>query len=225
MTHAKARGFTLIEVLVALVGLALMAGLSWRGLDSMMRTRDASQQRVDEVAVLQTALAQWRTDLDAATPLPGVTGAQGVDWDGRVLRIVRRSTIPQADGSDAGLWVVGWTLRNDGAPQWVRWQSQPVRDRASLLQAWQDAAQWGQNAGTALRAQETPLFPLSRWQLFYFRSDSWSNPLSSTGAPSGSNTEPIPDGIRLVLVLPPTAPIRGEVTLDWVRPTFSAPRS
>jgi general secretion pathway protein J len=180
---------------------------------------------VDEIAVLQTALAQWRTDLDAATPMPGGLEAQGIDWDGRVLRIVRRSTLPQADGSDAGLWVVGWTLRNDGSPQWVRWQSQPVRDRAGLLQAWQDAAQWGQNAGTALRAQETPLFPLSRWQLFYFRSDSWSNPLSSTGAPSGSNTESIPDGIRLVLVLPPTAPVRGELTLDWVRPTFSAPRS
>ena len=157
MRPLQARGFTLVEVLVALVGLALMAGLSWRGLDSMMRTRDASQQRVDEVAVLQTALAQWRTDLDAATLLPGASDAQGVDWDGRVLRIVRRSTIPQADGSDAGLWVVGWTLRNDSAPQWVRWQSPPVRDRASLLQAWQDAAQWGQNAGTALRAQETTL--------------------------------------------------------------------
>jgi general secretion pathway protein J len=225
MTQAKTRGFTLIEVLVALVGLALMAGLSWRGLDSMVRARDASQQRIDEVAVVQTALAQWRTDLDAATHLPGMTGTQGIDWDGRVLRIVRRSTLPQADGSDAGLWVVGWTLRNDSAPQWVRWQSPPVRDRASLLQAWQDAAQWGQNAGTALRAQETTLFALTRWQLFYFRSDSWSNPLSSTGAPAGASTDAIPDGIRLLLTLPPTAPIRGEITLDWVRPTFSAPRS
>ena len=75
------RGFTLIEVLVALVGLALMAGLSWRGLDSMMRTRDASQQRVDEVAVLQTALAQWRTDLDAVVSL---AGTPALDWDGRV---------------------------------------------------------------------------------------------------------------------------------------------
>ena len=69
MRPLQARGFTLVEVLVALVGLALMAGLSWRGLDSMMRTRDASQQRVDEVAVLQTALAQWRTDLDAESLL------------------------------------------------------------------------------------------------------------------------------------------------------------
>lgn len=107
MRPLQARGFTLVEVLVALVGLALMAGLSWRGLDSMMRTRDASQQRVDEVAVLQTALAQWRTDLDAATLLPGASDAQGVDWDGRVLRIVRRSTIRKrmAATPACGSWV------------------------------------------------------------------------------------------------------------------------
>lgn len=225
MTTRALRGFTLVEVLVALVGLALMAGLSWRGLDSMVRTRDASQARVDEVAVVQTTLAQWRTDLDAATTLPGWSTSHGIDWDGRVLRILRRSSLPHLDGTDGGLWVVGWTLRNDSTPQWIRWQSAPVRDRASLLQAWQDAAQWGQNAGTAWRAQETVLFPLSRWQLFYFRGDSWSNPLSSTGTAPGSPVEALPDAIRLVLTLPEQAPLRGTLTLDWVRPTFSAPRS
>ena len=81
MTQTKARGFTLIEVLVALVGLALMAGLSWRGLDSMVRARDASQQRIDEVAVVQTALAQWRTDLDAATR--GIANLSGWAWNAR----------------------------------------------------------------------------------------------------------------------------------------------
>lgn len=225
MSTRKARGFTLIEVLVALVGLALMAGLSWRGLDGMMRAREASQFRVDEVAVVQTALAQWRADLDATTTLPGWRERHGVEWDGRVLRILRRSTTPQADGSDAGLWVVGWTLRNDARPQWLRWQSAPVRDRAGLEKAWQEAAQWGQNAGTALRAQETPLFPVTGWQIFYFRGDSWSNPLSSAGTTASTSPEAIPDGIRLVLTLPDAAVIRGKLTLDWVRPTFSAPRS
>jgi general secretion pathway protein J len=225
MNQRLSRGFTLVEVLVALVGLALMAGLSWRGLDSMMRARDDSQARVDEVAVLQTVLAQWRTDLDAATTLPNWSNAHGIDWDGRVLRILRRSAQLGADGIDPGLWVVGWTLRNDSRMQWIRWQSQPVRDQASLVQAWQDAAQWGQNAGTALRAQETPLFPATSWQLYYFRSDGWSNPLSSPGTGAGNPAEAIPDGIRLILSLPVQATLGGTITLDWVRPTFSAPRS
>lgn len=225
MTRQHVRGFTLIEVLVALVGLALMAGLSWRGLDGMMRARDASQTHIDEVAVVQTVLTQWRTDLDAATSLPGWNSGHGIDWDGRVLRILRRSTLPEADGRDAGLWVVAWTLRNDTTPQWLRWQSPPVRDRAALSQAWQDAAQWGQSADTALRARETPLLALTSWQLFYFRGDSWSNPLSSEGAAAGTGAAAIPDGIRLVLTLPDVAPLRGTLSLDWVRPTFSAPRS
>ena len=33
------RGFTLIELLVALAAMAVMAGLSWRGLDGMLRAQ------------------------------------------------------------------------------------------------------------------------------------------------------------------------------------------
>ena len=34
------RGFTLIELLIAITLMAVLAGLSWRGLDSLMRSRD-----------------------------------------------------------------------------------------------------------------------------------------------------------------------------------------
>ena len=37
----KARGFTLVEVLVALVVMSILAGLSWQGVDAMVRSRDA----------------------------------------------------------------------------------------------------------------------------------------------------------------------------------------
>ena len=39
------KGFTLIEVLVAIGILALMAVLSWRGLDGMTRSQALTQQR------------------------------------------------------------------------------------------------------------------------------------------------------------------------------------
>ena len=61
----KQKGFTLIELLIAITLMAVLAGLSWRGLDSLMRSRDITQAQVDKTAVLQTVLAQWQADLNA----------------------------------------------------------------------------------------------------------------------------------------------------------------
>ena len=57
-------GFTLIEVLVASAILALMALISWRGLDGMSKAQVALQTRSDANQTWQVGLAQWRTDLD-----------------------------------------------------------------------------------------------------------------------------------------------------------------
>ena len=216
----KQRGFTLIELLIAITLMAVLAGLSWRGLDSLMRSRDITQAQVEKMAVLQTVLAQWQADLNAVQPVTSITDA-GVQWDGRTLRITRRATAWQADGADAGLWVVAWTLRNN---QWLRWQSSPVQTRAALQQAWANAERWGQNPSSDDAALETALIPLDAWQLTYFRGNAWTNPLSSSGGTSETNTTGqgvLPDAIRLQIELPATTGVRGRITLDWVRPNFS----
>ncbi len=226
----KQRGFTLIELLIAITLMAVLAGLSWRGLDSLMRSRDITQAQVDKTTVLQTVLAQWQADLNAVQPVPSITEA-GVQWDGRTLRLTRRATAWRADGADAGLWVVAWTLRNN---QWLRWQSAPVQTRAALQQAWANAERWGQNPSADDAAFETTLIPLEAWQLTYFRGNAWTNPLSSTGNTdtnsSASNLTPqtnaagqsgLPDAIRLQMDLPAQTGMRGRITLDWVRPNFS----
>lgn len=231
MTNAKAqRGFTLIELLIAITLMAVLAGLSWRGLDSLMRSRDITQAQVDKTAVLQTVLAQWQADLNATQPVPSVADA-GVLWDGRTLRITRRATAWRADGADAGLWVVAWTLRGN---QWLRWQSAPLQTRAALQQAWANAERWGQNPSADDAAFETGLIPLDSWQLTYFRGNAWTNPLSSTGNTDTNNSAvggtpqtnttgqgALPDAIRLQIDLPASTGVRGRITLDWVRPNFS----
>jgi len=220
---AKQQGFTLIELLIAITLMAVLAGLSWRGLDSLMRSRDITQAQVDKTAVLQTVLAQWQADLNAVQPVPALTDA-GVQWDGRTLRLTRRATAWRADGADAGLWVVAWTLRGN---QWLRWQSAPLQTRAALQQAWANAERWGQNPSSDDAAFETPLIPLDAWQLTYFRSNAWTNPLSSAGTPDLTpQTNPtsqgvLPDAIRLQIDLPASTGVRGRITLDWVRPNFS----
>jgi general secretion pathway protein J len=206
------RGFTLIELLIAITLMAVLAGLSWRGLDSLMRSRDITQAQVNKTAVLQTVLAQWQADLNALQTVPSINDA-GVNWDGRTLRLTRRATTWRAQGGDAGLWVVAWTQRNN---QWMRWQSAPVQSRSALQQAWTQAERWGQNPSSNDAAFETLLAPLDAWQLTYFRGNAWTNPLSSD-----TGQAVLPDAIRLQLDLPASSGLRGRLTLDWVRPNFS----
>lgn len=211
------RGFTLIELLVAISVMALMALLSWRGIEGMRRAQNQLQSRADDALSLQVGLAQWRTDLDAMTSLPGTAA---LDWDGRVLRLTRRHAL----SVPAHVQVVAWTLR-DG--QWLRWQSNPIHQRGDWATAWARAQTWGQSPSAEDRTQEIKVRALLQWQLFYHRGGAWSNPLSSEGSATtrgggSGNTAAgrMPDGIRLVLELPAGPSLRGPLTLDWVNPTL-----
>ena len=243
---SKHQGFTLIELLIAITLMAVMAGLGWRGLDGLMRSRDINQTRVDQTAVLQTVLAQWRSDLDHVTAVPSISDA-GLAWDGQTLRITRRASTPMADGSDAGLWVVAWT-RRDG--RWWRWQSPALQNRRSLLEAWARAERWGKNTGADDQNFETPLVAIDQWQISYFRGNAWTNPLSSASNNAGSvsSNSSTPDAIRLVIdlrnnvnkqvegqangsnnaALTPLATPQaqqGRLSIDWIRPNFSNNKS
>lgn len=225
LVSARLRGFTLIELLVAIGILALMAGLSWRGLDGMSRAQTQLQQRADTVLTLQAGLSQWAADLDAMIQLPNTPA---VDWDGRALRIVRRSTA----SSGEGLLIVAWSRREiDGAGQWLRWQSPPVQTRGDLQTTWARAAQWAQNASEEDKKLEVRVAALDQWKVFYFRADAWTNPLSSDSAAvpppptrAASAAAPtdavLPDGVRLVLTLPPNDAFVGTLTRDWARLTL-----
>lgn len=223
---SRARGFTLVELLVAIAALTLLALMSWRGIDGMVRAQEQTRERSAQLAVLQVALGQWGTDLDAMLALPHTLP---LDWDGQVLRITRRHGTAPSDGAQ----VVAWTRRNvQGVDQWLRWQSPPLRTRGEWQSAWLQAAQWARTPSEADRRNEVALLPLTQWQLFYYRGGAWSNPLSSTGteatagSPNAAGTAAAaPDGVRLQLTLPPGQALSGTLTRDWVRPTFTGSRT
>ncbi len=196
-TQRPSGGFTLIEVLVALVVMSVLAGLSWQAVDAMVRTRQAVDQQSQRLVVLGTALAQWEQDLQqvlADAPLPAL------HFDGARLRVLRR--VP------GGVQLVVWSVRNG---QWQRWASAPTALEAELLQGWAQAPQLlGREPGHITLAQG-----VGGWQLYFFRGNAWSNaqssgdlvnPSTNPGAgqpsPPGAPTrERLPQGVRLVMNL------------------------
>lgn len=219
-------GFTLIEVLLGLALVALLALMSWRGLDGMLRGQERLRERGQSLASLQTALAQWDMDLQQAAESPYLNA---IAWDGRQLRIVRRSV------GEPALVVVAWGDRRaaDGRLYWRRWQSAPLRDRAALLRAWSEAAARldGEAAGAgepAAGAGTVTLLPIEGWQVLFHQGAGWAGApvlaAPAAGAVDPQLVEP-PAAVRLRLQLAPGAGLAGTLELDWANPGQNRGRS
>jgi general secretion pathway protein J len=226
--HAHAprrpRGFTLIEVMVALFILAVVAAMAWQGVDAVIRTREISQQRMDRLLRLQSVLAQWEIDLHEIIDTQVVPG---LNFDGATLRLTRR----QSDG----VQVVAWTLRG-GALH--RWHAPTALTLEALQEAWMRSYQLLGNEPDTLPM----LAGVAQWQLFYFHtsSNSWSNAQSSgdvvdatsqqpaVAAPAESgasatgmaapaavvNRDALPDGVRVIVRFGDDGTAAGTLTRD-----------
>lgn len=97
----KARGFTLLELLVAISVLSVVSVIAWRGLDSLVATRERLEPEVDETRAMLVAFGQMERDLSqvanpdflglATTPL-NVRPA-----DGAMMIEVARVAVPVPD--------------------------------------------------------------------------------------------------------------------------------
>ena len=158
---APRRGFTLVEVLVALVVMAIGAGLAWQGLDGILRARESSKVVLDRSLRVNTIVVQWEQDLAA---LRDVGAVPALSFDGQTLRLVR-----QAEG---GVALVAWALRGG---QWQRWVGPTATRVGELRESFERSRQLlGNEPGQVMLA------PASEFNVYFFRGNAWTN-AQSTG--------------------------------------------
>jgi general secretion pathway protein J len=221
MTRARSRspGFTLVEVMVALVIMAILAAMAFRGVDAIVHAKDSALASTDRTLKLNTGMSQFEYDMSQV--IDSKVLPQPIMFDGATLRVARRTP--------AGIQLVLWTLQDR---RWQRWASPPYTHMTELTDAWMRSQQWTSISGNALTVLEN----VDDFQVYVCNPAtvavsgcSWNNVQSTQGAAaapaaSGASATPLavpqPDGIRILLKLP-----EGEISRERELPRFGGAAS
>jgi len=184
MRRNRPTGFTLVEVMVALVIMAVLSALAMRGMDALMRAKDAALASTDRTLKLNTGMSQFEYDMSMVVDSKVLPKA--IMFDGATLRVARRS--PQ------GIQLVLWTLQER---RWQRWASAPVTHMSQLTDAWMRSQQWGAISDGAITVLEN----VDDFQVYVcnpaavnISGCSWNNVQSTQGAAQQQQQQQCPQG-------------------------------
>jgi len=124
----RRRGFTLLEMLVAITLLAVMAVIGWRALDSMTRSRERLTDHDARLDALKVLFGQFQADCEQMAS-PGLLQASPVELGPGQIVMVR----DRRDENQPPMWQA-LAYRLDGNTV-LRLAAAPVDNRAALQSA------------------------------------------------------------------------------------------
>jgi general secretion pathway protein J len=134
MNTVKARGFTLVELLVAISILAMVAVLGWRGLDGIVRARVSLTEQMEVTRGMQLAFAQMQSDCEHIPVDGAVLGSRPyLLFDDDRLTLVRLSMV---ENEPTRLQVVSYRVREGVL---LRRESNATRNMTELDVMWKAA--------------------------------------------------------------------------------------
>ena len=197
----RASGFTLVEVMVALLIMAILAAMAFRGIDALMRAKESAMLSTDRTLKLNTGMSQFEYDISQV--IDSKVLPQPLMFDGATLRMARRTP--------DGVQLVLWSLQDR---RWQRWASGSYIHASELTDAWLRSQQWDAISANAI----TVLDNVDAYQVYLCNPAqlgtsgcSWNNAGSTQGAASGAQALAIRIGLKLA---------EGEITRDKELPKW-----
>lgn len=141
--HRTARGFTLLEMLVAITLLAVMAVIGWRALDSLTRSRERLTDHDARLDALKVLYGQFQSDCEHLAS-PAQLQSSPVEIGPNQLLMVRDR---RDEGQPAAWQVVAYRLDGNTV---VRLASRPATTRNDVQGAMLNLRQPG-SAGVQMR--------------------------------------------------------------------------